>query len=257
MTCISNPSVAQSNSGQKSPPTTQRAGIFSLPPKVPPIKQTSSIKRYSEEIRMTGGTQSRRRAILYADAWTKSRAPKPNYAVTISLPSVFRDEAIAAGLSAPQAIQRWLFAPVRTGLIRLKLPFLWIGVLEIESGDYHVHGLVYMPSDECFLRAFLPAWKKLVHEDQRTLDAFRQYFKLDWSGTPIHAHRISEYRQYSATGGVGVKGWLDYMTKVLDQTVASKRRKWPADRAISISRPVTRLVAKKSFGRHTLRYNLK
>ncbi len=246
-----------SNAAQIGVAQVHGTGMFSPPPKVPPQKQTKPRRGYSEEIEMTGGTQSRRRAVLYTDAWLKSQAPNPNIAVTINLSREFRNNAIAAGLTAPQAIQRWLYAPIRTELSRQGVPFLWIGVIEIDSGEYHVHGLLNMPSDEMFLRAFLPAWKKLAPESHRSLVDFERYYKLDRSGTPIHTHRISDCRQYNATGGIGVSGWLDYMTKVLDQTVSSRGRIWPADRAISISRAVTRLVDKKSFGRHFLRYNLK
>ncbi|WP_297844636.1 hypothetical protein [uncultured Roseibium sp.] len=243
-------------SDQSTVSQTRGSGVFSLPPKVPPQKQTNPKKVYAEEIAMTGGTQSRRRAVLYTDAWLKSRAPNPNLAVTMLLSREFRNNALAAGLSAPKAIQNWLYAPIRTALSRQGVPFLWIGVIEIDSGEYHVHGLLNMPSDEMFLRGFLPAWKKLAPEGLRSLAQFESYYKLDRSGTPIHAHRISDYLQYNATGGAGAAGWLDYMTKALDQTASSRGRKWPADRAISISRAVTRLVDRKSFGRHALRYSL-
>ena len=244
-------------SGQPTVSQTRGNGVFSLPPKVPPQKQTNPKKVYAEEIAMTGGTQSRRRAVLYTDAWLKSQAPNPNMAVTINLSREFRKNAIVAGLTAPQAIERWLYAPIRAELSRHRVPFLWIGVIEIDGGEYHVHGLLNVPSDEMFLRAFLAAWKKLAPESHRSLVDFERYYKLDRSGTPIHTHRISDHLQYNATGGIGVSGWLDYMTKVLDHTASSRGRIWPADRAISISRAVTGLVDKKSFGRHFLRYNLK
>lgn len=256
MSCLQGVNQSASNAGQIEVAQVHGTGVFSLSPKVPLQKQTKPRKGYSEEILMKGGTQSRRRAVLFTDAWLKSQAPNPNLAVTMLLSRKFRNNAIAAGLTAPQAIERWLYAPIRTELSRRGLPFLWIGVIEIDSGEYHVHGLLNMPSDEMFLRSFLPAWKKLAPENHRSFTDFQHCYKLDRSGTPIHALRISDYLQYKATGDAGVSGWLKYMTKDLDQTASSKGRIWPADRAISISRAVTRLVDRKCFGRHALRYDL-
>lgn len=256
MSSLQGVNQSASNAAQIEVAQVHGTGMFSPPPKVPPQKQTKPRRGYSEEIEMKGGTQSTRRAVLYTDAWLKSQAPDPNLAVTMLLSRKFRNNAIAAGMTAPQAIERWLYAPIRTELSRRGVPFLWIGVIEIDSGEYHVHGMLNMPSDAMFLRSFLPAWKKLAPENHRSLVDFERYYKLDRSGTPILAHRISDYRQYKATGDVGVSGWLRYMTKVLDQTASSKGRIWPADRAISISRAVTRLVDRKCFGRHALRYDL-
>ncbi|MBO9461695.1 hypothetical protein [Labrenzia sp. R5_0] len=255
---VPGPTDSSRKSGDSPRETDSNSSIPIVPYKNHTEKKTGKRKyeqkTYQFQFPFFGGTNSRRRVAMYVDAWKNSSELQPNLGVTIDLPDTFKAEALQVGLSVTSAVDRWIMMSVRNRMRRASHPFLMISVVETDR-LFHLHSMVYSESDDAFLNAFYGAWKRLADRGHANRLDFETLFRLDGSGTRIHAQPISDKYVYKATGRRGVLGWQDYMTKSLDKTLAS-RCQWSVGGAVSISQPIKHLVSSSSIGRNMIRYNL-
>ncbi|MCY0146587.1 hypothetical protein OEG84_02345 [Hoeflea sp. G2-23] len=188
------------------------------------------------------GSRKRMRLYAYAGAWLNSTATsQPNYFVTFNLGHPKELEILLHGMTVSKYVNEKIMPAVRSAAARQNLPCLWIGVIEIDDGLYHVHILAHFPSKPALLKCLFPVWLKLAPSDLHSEEAFKAIAFRRRSGACVNVMRVSAKKSYHSK--YGAEGLVEYMAKDIEDTV-NEHRKCRVGKPILVSRGVSSLLTR-------------